>query len=72
MNDKSLLETTTGSNAMNYTSVRQDLNSTQQKIFSLVQIKAFAGDNSNITRNIEFVFHTIENIVGKGEILLEC
>ena len=31
------------------------------------KFKAFADDKVNVTKNINFVFHRIGNIVGKGE-----
>ena len=37
------------------------------KIFVVSKIKALADSESNITQNIRFVFHRVENIVGKRE-----
>ena len=36
------------------------------KIVTLSNLKAFADDKFHVTQNIEFVFHGMENIVGKG------
>ena len=37
------------------------------KVLGLPKLKAFADDKLNVTQNIKFVFHRIENIVGKEE-----
>ena len=37
------------------------------KIVALSKLKAFTDDKLNVTQNIEFIFHKLENIVGKGE-----
>ena len=34
---------------------------------ALSDLKAFADDKLNFSQNIKFVFHRVENIVGKGE-----
>ena len=41
--------------------------SPDDKILGLSKLKAFADDKLNIIQNIEVVFHSIENIVGKEE-----
>ena len=33
----------------------------------MVQLKAFAEDEINVTQKLKFVFGRVENIVGKGE-----
>ena len=40
---------------------------TDDKILGLPKLKAFVDEKSNVTQNIEVVFHRIENIVGKEE-----
>ena len=37
------------------------------KILGLPKLKAFADDKLNVTQNVKYVFHRIENIVGKEE-----
>ena len=37
------------------------------KALALTKLKAFTDDKWNISQNIEFVFHMVENIVEKGE-----
>ena len=40
------------------------------KIFDQTELKVFADDNLNVTKMIISAFDRVENIVGKGEILL--
>ena len=40
---------------------------TDDKILGLPKLKAFADDKSNVTQNIQVVFHRTENIVEKEE-----
>ena len=40
------------------------------KICNLPKLKALVDDKLNATQNIEFVFHMVENIVGKGKLLV--
>ena len=37
------------------------------KIVALSKVKSFADEKLNAIKNIEFVFHMVEGIVGKGE-----
>ena len=37
------------------------------KILALSKLKGFAADKLIATQNIRFIFHLLENIVGKGE-----
>ena len=41
---------------------------TDDKIFDLPKLKAFADDKSNVTQNIKVVFYRIENIMGNYRI----
>ena len=40
---------------------------TDEKILGLPKLKAFADDKSNVTQNIQVVFHRTENMVEKEE-----
>ena len=40
------------------------------KILGLPKWKAFADDKLNVTQNVKVVFHRLENIVGKEEMLV--
>ena len=37
------------------------------EILTLSNSKAFADNKLNVTQSIKFVFHSVENIVGKGQ-----
>ena len=41
-----------------------------EKISDWSKLKAFADDKLNVTQNIKVVSHSIENIVGKEEMLV--
>ena len=36
-------------------------------MFDWAKLKAFADDKINVTKKLQFIFGSIENIVGKGE-----
>ena len=41
--------------------------SPDKKVLARTILKALTADKSNVTLNMEFVFHRVENIVEKGE-----
>ena len=45
----------------------ENLTLSKCKILDLSELKAFVDHNSNVAQMTEFVFDTVENIVGKGE-----
>ena len=50
------------SEVVNYLNFKPD-----SHIFPLCKMKPFADDKLNVTQNIKFDFHWVENIVGNGE-----
>ena len=50
-----------------YTLLCRDNVLVNNKILNWSKFKAFADNKFNVTQNVKFVFHKIENIVGIGE-----
>ena len=61
----------TGSSYLPNKAILTELNPLpDDKILGLPKLNAFADDKSNVTQNIKVVFFSIENIMGKEEMLV--